>query len=53
MLPMFVTLDVSKFLTSSDVSLEQPWNMQYMLVTFDVSKLDTSSDVRPEQPKNM
>ena len=44
-----VTLDVSKFVTLSDVRPEQSRNIQRIFVTLDVSNFVTSSDVRPEQ----
>ena len=38
---------------SSDVKLEQPWNIPAIVVTFEVSKPDTSNDVKPEQLENI
>ena len=46
---IFVADDVSKFVTSSDVRLEQPLNIIAKFVTDDVSKLLTSTVVRLEQ----
>ena len=50
---ILVTLAVSKPDKSSDVKLEQFWNILYILATFVVSKPDTSSSVKLEQPLNM
>ena len=46
---MLVTRDVSKPETSSDLSKEQPANIQFVPVTRDVSKLETSREVSEEQ----
>ena len=50
---MFVTEEVSKLESLSDVSLEQLQNIWLMFLTDEVSKLERTSDVRLEQPENM
>ena len=48
-MPIFVTEDVLKLLTSKDVNDEQTLNILVIFVTEDVSKLLTSKDVSDEQ----